>query len=294
MQILEKIKTEDLVGINSFLLQFNIDGLPLYKSSSGQIWPILARIKNLTYNKPFTVALFYVKSKPSNLHEYLTEFCEELKECFDTGFVFLDRCFNLEIDSFVCDTPAQAFLKNTKSHTGYFGCDRCMEEGEWHNKMTFPHLNALLRTDESFKSMLHAKHHKVLTPLVELGVGLVSALSLDYMHLVCLRVTRRLLLIWIKGPLKCRQSSTVMNAISSLCALEKHVPCEFARRPRTLKEIDQWKATEFWQFLLYSGLVVLSDKLPQHLYCNFVLLSVAIRILVSCTLCVSSMIDFAS
>ena len=40
MQILEKIKTEDLVGINSFLLQFDIDGLCLYYSSSEQIWPI--------------------------------------------------------------------------------------------------------------------------------------------------------------------------------------------------------------------------------------------------------------
>ena len=54
----KKFKFEDLIGINSFLLQFNIDGLPLYKSSSGQIWPILATIENLTYNKPFTVALF--------------------------------------------------------------------------------------------------------------------------------------------------------------------------------------------------------------------------------------------
>ena len=130
MQILEKIKSEDLIGINSFLLQFNIHGLPLYKSSSGQIWPFLAKIENLTYNKPFTVALFYGKSKPSNLHEYLTEFCEKLKECFDTGFVFLNCCFNLEIDSIVCDAPARAFLKSTKIHTGYFGCDRCMEEGE--------------------------------------------------------------------------------------------------------------------------------------------------------------------
>ena len=88
MQILEKIKTEDLVGINSFLLQFNIDGLPFFKSSSGQIWPILARIKNLTYHKPFIVALFYVKSKPSNLHEYLTEFCEELKNVSILGLYF--------------------------------------------------------------------------------------------------------------------------------------------------------------------------------------------------------------
>ena len=118
--------------------------------------------------------------------------------------------------------------------------------------------------------MLQAKHHKGPTPSVKLGVELASAFPLDYMHLVCLGVMSRLSIIWIRGPLKCQQSSIIINAISSLlCALKKHVPREFARRPRTLKEIDQWKARKFWQFLLYSGPVVLSDKLPQRLYCNF-------------------------
>lgn len=40
-------------------------------------------------------------------------------------------------------------------------------------------------------------------------------------------------------------------------------------------EYNQWKATEFRQFLLYTGPVVLQGCLPTRLYKNFMLLSVA-------------------
>ena len=297
IQLFEKVKLKtDVLQLNSLLVQFNIDGLPLFKSSSGQVWPILCRIKNLEHSKPFAVGLYYGKHKPISLQEYLKSFCHELKECLKNGIEFLNHHFSLEIDSFVCDAPARSFLKNTKGHSGYFGCDRCLDEGLWQGKMTFPNLDAVLRTDESFCLMLQAEHHKGTSPLVDLGIGLVSQFPLDYMHLVCLGVTRRLILSWIKGPLKCRQSSAVINSISSsLIGLIDHVPREFARRPRTLKEIDRWKATEFRQFLLYSGPVILSNILPQKLYCNFMLLSVAIRILLSGSNSLSSpsMINYA-
>lgn len=52
-----------------------------------------------------------------------------------------------------------------------------------------------------------------------------------------------------------------------------------------------WKATEFRQFLLYTGPVVLHGKIPDFQYKNFLLLSVAIRMLVSESLC-SSYCDY--
>ena len=53
----------------------------------------------------------------------------------------------------------------------------------------------------------------------------------------------------------------------------------FARKPRPLLEAKMWKATEFRQFLLYTGPVVLLDKLKSALYQNFLLLSVCMRLL---------------
>ena len=31
--------------------------------------------------------------------------------------------------SFACDTPARAYVKNIKGHSGYFGCEKCSQEG---------------------------------------------------------------------------------------------------------------------------------------------------------------------
>ena len=69
--------------------------------------------------------------------------------------------------------------------------------------MTFPEYDASARTDKHFQCTLSEEHHTSISPLLELGVGRVSQFPLDYMHLVCLRVQRRLIILWQNGPLKC-------------------------------------------------------------------------------------------
>ena len=63
------------------------------------------------------------------------------------------------------------------------------------------------------------------------------------------------------------------------CDIRKCVTSEFARKPRPLKEVDRWKATEFRTFLLYTGPIVLDGCLEPKYYRNFMCLSVAIRLL---------------
>jgi hypothetical protein len=173
------------------------------------------------------------------------------------------NCFGVHlgliISSFLCDAPARSFIKNSKGHSGYNACEKCTTRGTWLNKMTFPDLHATLRTDESFNTMEDEDHHKGHSPFADLPLGMVTQVPLDYMHLVCLGVMRRLLVLWLKGPLTCRIGGGIARTISdSLVSLRGHMPCEFARKPRTLDEMERWKATEFRQFLLYTGPLVLA------------------------------------
>ena len=86
----------------------------------------------------------------------------------------------------------------------------------------------------------------------------------------------------IKGPFQCRLGSRDIGEISNqMVALKDFIPCEFARKPRSMKDIDRWKATEFKQLLLYTGPVVLSQILHPNLYKHFLLLFVGIHILIN-------------
>lgn len=110
-------------------ISINIDGLPLYKSSNLQLWPILGLIKT-TVIRPFVIGIFCGVSKPKPLNEYFEQFINELKNIAD-GFIENNRRYKVEIHSIVCDAPAKAFIKCIKSPGGYFCCDKCTEEGEY-------------------------------------------------------------------------------------------------------------------------------------------------------------------
>lgn len=107
----------------------------------------------------------------------------------------------------------------------------------------------------------------------------------DYVHSMCLEVIRKLLNIWLRGPLEFRLPTSIVNRMSGcLTSLRDHIPIEFARKPRTLRELDRWKATEFRMFLLFIGPVILSSYVDTNIYNNFMLLFSGIAILVSPTL----------
>ena len=269
----------------TILLQVNVDGLPLFKSSSTQFWPILGRLPQATKPDPFAIGIFSGNSKPSDAHEFLHDFVQEAGNLQQNGIFHNDRKYQFCISNFVCDAPARAYIKGTKGHSGYSGCDKCTQHGEYVGKMTFPETDAALRTDASFDEMVDEEHHVHPCPFRGLQLGMVSQFPLDYMHLICLGVMKRIILFWMKGPLRCRLGGHMKATISEvLVSMKRCIPKEFARKPRTLGEVDRWKATEFRLFLLYTGPVALKDKIAKELYDNFMLLSVAIHILASPTL----------
>nr|XP_047130481.1 uncharacterized protein LOC124810173 [Hydra vulgaris] len=274
------------------MLQFNIDGLPLFKSSKIQLWPILCLMEHFdgvvqTNREPFTVALYCGNSKPTDINAFLKDFVEEIKDLQETGIIFNNVCYEIKISALVCDTPARAFIKCIKGHSAYHGCDKCVQHGFYAGRTTFPETAAALRTDSSFLEMKDQKHHYGKSPLVAIpSLGMISQVPADYMHLVCLGVMKKMVFMWLKGPLATRLGPRVVKDLSEkLVDMRPYIPSEFARKPRPFHEFERWKATEFRQLLLYTGMVCFDRILSPPLYNNFMLLSVAMSILLSEFLC---------
>ena len=267
-----------VANLTTIDLIVNVDGLPLFKSTSQQFWPILGHFSNLDV---FVIALFYGNSKPSSVEEYLQDFIEEVNRLNVAGIIHEEKHYKFGVKCFCCDAPARCFLKCIIGHSAYFACERCVVEGTWSGRVVFNlDSNEVLRTHDRFSSCSYETHQKKPTPLLSCSVSCVKQFCLDYMHMVCLGVTKRILHYLKKGPRKCKLSSQQCPQISDgLKALRGTMPSEFARQPRPLDELERWKATEFRQFLLYTGPVVLRNVVSKDLYQHFLCLSVAISIL---------------
>lgn len=97
-----------------------------------------------------------------------------------------------------------------------------------------------LRTDRDFSNGLYVDHQVGVSPLLNVGIRCVTGFPLDYMHLVCPRVVKRLLCFLKKGPPECRLSHRKVGEISTLLvSLSGKLPSEFARQPRPLAELDR-------------------------------------------------------
>lgn len=282
IRLVHKIYEKIFINISQVTLTIGCDGFPIYNSSSKQMWPILIKIDQISQCRPLLAGLFCGDSKPSNLIEYLNQFTTEIDQLQTHGIYLGDKQINFSIRCFICDAPARSFLKCTKGHSGYNSCERCDVHGDHEGHIIFPTIVGNLRTNLSFRSRTDPRHHHADSPLLKLNVDLVSGFVLDYMHLVCLGVMRKLINLWLSGPLKCRISTTNSKQISEyLIKISSNFPDEFARRPRSLIHVNRFKATEFRQLLLYTGPCAFRSVLPDKYFRHYLLLHTAMYILLS-------------
>lgn len=127
--ISKKLLTSGVPSVHSLLsLQFNFDGLPLFKSSGLEFWPILCLMRQYDM-RPCVVGLYCGCKKPGNISEYMHDFISELGQLLQVGLNVDSIHLSVKIANFVCDAPARSFVKNIKSHNGYRGCEKCTHEG---------------------------------------------------------------------------------------------------------------------------------------------------------------------
>ena len=261
-------------------LTFNIDGVPLFKSTNVQLWPILCSVQGF---EPFVVSIFCGNHKPNSVEEYLNDFLMELQEMLQNGIQVNEIIKQVEVFAFICDAPARAFVKCIKGHNAYYSCERCVVKGTWNGRVVFnDEITEAPRTDDGFQNSEYENHQVGKSPLIDIGLSCIKLFSLDYMHLVCLGVVKRMLTFLKQGPRECRLSYQQLTIISeNLLNLNGKMPREFARQPRSTDYLDRWKATELCQFLLYTGPIVLKSVVSANVYKHFLSLMIAMSILLN-------------
>lgn len=106
------------------------------------------------------------------------------------------------LNSIVTDTKGRCFVTGTRDNAfRAAGCHRCDQVSiTVDRRAVFTPEVGQLRTDESFYNRVHALHHNELyntiekrTVLERIGVGMISQIPLDTMHLIELGVLKNFL-----------------------------------------------------------------------------------------------------
>lgn len=139
-------------------LQVNIDGLPE---------ATLDNSRKISFWKIHFLTVSFVETANQTIQ------VEEVSS-LEQGFMVDERMFHLCLDCFICNAPARSFIKQTKGHGGYSGCDRCTHEILCGTKNDVS-WNTCQRTDESFAELRDENHHSILSTL-QLGHTIRSGL----------------------------------------------------------------------------------------------------------------------
>ena len=75
---IKRILSENQAAIHDKKINLivNVDGVPLYKSSGAQFWPILCCFHKLP---PFIAAIYYGNKKPSNVEDIVLDFLQNIE-----------------------------------------------------------------------------------------------------------------------------------------------------------------------------------------------------------------------
>lgn len=262
--------------VGTFSLQVSIDGLPLFKSSKRQLWPILIKVEELPKAPVMLVGVFCGHTKPELIEEFLRPLVLEVNDLQQRGLEFGEKRVRLVLRALIADSPARAFAKATVSFSGRHGCLKCSCVGEYiqsGSKMIFDSVHAELRTDAGFRGKVDIDHHKEWrTPLEDIeGFDMIRGVPVgDRTHLIDWGVTKNILLGLLKHVFpnfyrwSPQQKVNASNFIISVL-----LPAEVNRPMRSFENIRFWKATEFRSFLHYISVAVLKDFYSTEAFNHF-------------------------
>lgn len=234
---------------------------------------------------PFLVHAYAGPGKPSDVDNYLQEFCEEITQIQAIGVICgSGRVLKpFKIRAFICDAPAAAFTSGRIGHSSYHGCPKCDQicaRDEANSRLEYQTSAGNPRTDESFYFRHDPLHHRPQfvdrhSLLEQAGIGHVSQFIIDPLHLVDIGVSKKI-------------SVAIINTLMNLDLVEMndrflsfrpYVPSELERQPRTLKQLKKFKGNEFKQMMNYTLPVLFKDYIDPQMYKAVLQLHVGIRLL---------------
>lgn len=277
----------DLKEPKTISLNINMDGLPIFKSSKVEFWPILCSIHEIPELPVMVIGIYCGTTKTNDLESFLTPFVTETKEIMNQGLSVNSHKITVRIRCIICDSPARAYIKGVANFNAQEGCLKCTTVGEFSyvsNTNIFPRTICEKRTDAKFRQKLYGAHHKYDSPMLQLNIDMVEQFPVsDCLHLLHLGVMKRFLFGWRDGTFRLSNTKWPAKTTIEVSAYLKEckMPAEIHRTVRGLDCLTHWKGTEYRTFLHYIGIVILKDNLTKDAYVHFCLLFCATTICTS-------------
>lgn len=142
------------------------------------------------------------------------------------------------------------------------GCQKCECVGEYSyqfRKISFPNIEAVRRTNTSFRQRSTKEHHKETSLLERLDIDMIYTFpSSDPLHLLDLGIVKKCMVRWIYGE-KGYNGKWSTNKIETVSRLlencQQYKPSDIHRAIRNLKCLKKWKAVEFRTVLIYISVL---------------------------------------
>lgn len=219
---------------NILLLTFKwcTDGINIFKSSVYTIWPFFLTINELPYHlrrlKQNTIlaSIWFGSDKPDiNLFiKHTKEEAKKNREGIKVKVPQVDEPISIHgiIISGICDLPAKAMALMLTLHSGYWGCNNCLQKGiRFMGKMVWPYKNkTVYRTDEQTeaqaqKALQTGKRVKGVIGVSDLSrtaYKSITGTAIDAMHCVYEGHVKYLLRLWFSERFKNEKYSLFKNS----------------------------------------------------------------------------------
>lgn len=284
-------------------VSWNVDGVPIFKSSPFHIWPLQVTINELPPNlraKHVILGGLWFGPKKPEMNLFLQSFVDELRSLENQGLPCQWKGEKAVVHVYsllcICDSVARCAVQNVKQFNGEHGCNWCYQKGEVVEKGNgFTRVYPLQSTGPELRS--HRKHTEDAQQAVGSGTcingvkgpsplmllmffNMVSGFAYDYMHGILLGVCRQLTTLWFDSKYHTepwyigRENEQIERRLLAI-----KPPTSITRPPRSISLRKYWKASEYRHFLLFYSLPCLFGILPRQYLDHLLLLVQATYIL---------------